>query len=227
MPLMTNGARMGFGWKTPRRKRKVRLGRPKKVGAGVSHLRRSVDPRVPMHVTMKMRRHVWQLRSRRCFGILERAFYRAARHEHARIVHFSVQHDHVHLIVEATDRVALARLLQGFAISVAKRLNKLMGRSGAVFADRYHARALRTPTEVRRVLAYVLNNGRKHVIGGRGFRVGWVDPCSSGAFFDGWADGRAAALGPAPVQRAATWLLATGWRERGGGKIRPEDAPAG
>src|SRR5450432_3747876 len=184
---------MDFGFKTPRWKRKVKLGRPKKDGAGVSHLRRSVDSRVPMHVTMKMRRHVWQLRSRRCFGILERAFYRAARHQDARIVQFSVQHDHVHLVVEATDRRALARVLQGFGISVAKRLNKLMGRTGQVFADRYHARALRTPTEVRRVLAYVLTNGRKHLIGAIQLRATWVDPCSSGAFFDGWAEGRAMA----------------------------------
>ena len=216
-----------FGFKTPPRKRKPRRGRPRKVGAGVSHARRQVHPRFPLHVTLKMERHVWQLRSQRCFKILERAFYVATQLVDARIAHFSVQHDHVHLLVEARDPVALARALQGFSIRVAKGLNKLMSRNGSVFVDRYHARPLRTPTEVRRAVVYVLGNGRKH-LPAVGLRptANWIDPFSSGQFFDGWSETPAVASGPAPVQPAQSWLLSVGWRERGGGRIRPDEAPA-
>ena len=127
-----------------------------------------------------MKAHVWQLRSRRCFSVIERAFYRACARERSRLCHYSVQYNHVHIVVEADDAIALARAVQALTIRIAKGLNKLMGRKGAVFSDRYHARALRTPTEVRNVLVYVLNNARKH-LDGLGVRLGptWLDPCSS------------------------------------------------
>jgi putative transposase len=163
------GSQVDFGFRTPRRARKVRRGRPRKVDGGVSHRRRVVNPRHPLHVTMRMKAHVWQLRSRRCFQILERAFYRGCGQFGSRVCQFSVQHNHVHMVVEAKDPGALARALQGMAIRMARGLNKLMGRKGAVFADRYHARSLGTPTEVRRALVYVLGNARKHLlsVGGR------------------------------------------------------------
>src|SRR5688572_1133871 len=177
-----------FGFRTPPRKRPPKRGRPRKAGSGVPHLRRTVEARHPMHVTLRMRPHVWQLRSRRCFSILERAFYIGCERFGGRVCHFSVQHNHVHLVVEAADRTALARALQGLAIRMAKGLNRLMERRGAVFADRYHARILRTPTEVRRVLVYVLANGKKHLPKvGHQLPASWVDPYSSAAWFDGWS----------------------------------------
>ena len=66
-----------------------------------------------------------------------------------RLVHFSVQRDHLHLLAEASDRRALSRGMQGLSIRVAKAVNRRLGRRGAVFADRYHARALKTPREAR------------------------------------------------------------------------------
>src|SRR3982750_876144 len=201
------GTQTDFGFCTPRRKRAVKRGRPRKRDAGVSHARRQVDSRLPLHVTLRMKRHVWQLRSRRCFRLLERAFYLACGREGSRLCAFSVQHNHVHLPVEATDRVALARALQGMTIRMAKGLNRLMDRKGAVFADRYHARSLRTPTEVRNALVYVLNNARKHVLA-IGQRPGpdWIDPYSSSAWFTGWSTAGPPLFGPAPVVPPATWL---------------------
>lgn len=124
----------------------------------------------------------------------------------------------VHLLVEATDRVALARGLQGLAIRLARRVNRACGRSGRLWADRYHARVLRTPREVRNALCYVLQNARRHTDVARGIIApGWIDPRSSGRWFDGWARASRVEASPeAPLVAAArSWLLTTGWRRRG------------
>jgi REP element-mobilizing transposase RayT len=67
-----------------------------------------------------------------------------------RVVEFSVQSNHVHLLVEAEGAASLTRGMNGLEVRLARRINRALGRSGAFFADRYHARSLRTPTEVRR-----------------------------------------------------------------------------
>jgi REP element-mobilizing transposase RayT len=100
----------------------------------------------------------------------------------ARIVHYSVQRDHLHLIVEAEDTRSLSRAMQGLSVRIAKALNRALGRKGKVFADRFHDRVLTSPRQVRHALAYVLCNARKHGVappmrGGSG--PSWVDPCSS------------------------------------------------
>jgi hypothetical protein len=105
--------------------------------------------------------------------------------------------------------------MQGLATRVARAVNRVSARSGAVFADRYHDRILRTPREVRYALAYVLCNARRHGLGRGPVREGWIDPYSSGAAFDGW---RREVDGPTftvPVSRARTWLLTRGWRRHG------------
>jgi REP element-mobilizing transposase RayT len=216
-----------FGFRTPPRRRKPRPGRPKKRGSGVPHLPRAVHARFPLHVTLRVRPEVWQLRSRRCFGVLERAFRAASGKLDTRLAHFSVQHNHVHMLIEATDARALARAVQGMSIRMAKGLNRVMGRrKGTVFADRYHSRPLRTPTEVRRALVYVLNNARKH-FAQRGHRLspGWMDECASGAWFTGWSAPPRTPAGEPPVTPPKTWLLSTGWRDRGGGPIRRDEMP--
>ena len=129
-------------------------------------------------------------------------------------MHYSVQGNHLHLMVEADDTESLSNGMQGFAISAAKRLNKLWGRKGPVFADRYHVEVLRSPTEVRNALGYVLNNHRRHNPSRRPF-----DRFSSSTWFDGWTEppdpGVVARAGPSVVVPARSWLLSKGWRERG------------
>ncbi len=132
--------------------------------AGVSHLRRPRFARLlPAHVTLRMARHVYNLRSRRAFSVVGRAIGKAAERFGMRIVQFAVEGNHMHLVVEAESNDALSRAMQGFSIRVAKGLNAMMRKRGNVFADRYHARTLRTPTETRRAVAYVRNNHRKHM----------------------------------------------------------------
>ena len=105
---------------------------------------------------------------RRCYGAIRDCLRAVPRQRALRVVHYSVMPNHIHLLVEAVDGVALARGTQGLSIRIARALNRILGRRGRVFADRYHARILRTPLEVRRALAYVLNNARRHGIVGRG-----------------------------------------------------------
>src|SRR6185369_3488108 len=102
------------------------------------------------------------LRRADVFSTMRAAFALASK-KHFRLLHFSVQNDHVHLVVEADRLSALQRGIQGLTIRVAKAINRVLGRRGRVWGDRYHARALATPREVRNALVYVLANWRKHV----------------------------------------------------------------
>ena len=117
-------------------------------------------------------------------------------------------------MVEASDRAALSRGMQGLGVRIARALNRLWRRQGKVLADRYHAHVLNSPREVRTALAYVLHNARKH----RAIAAG-LDAFSSAWWFDGWRGGpppeRAAIERPPWLRRARTWLLARGWRRRG------------
>jgi hypothetical protein len=153
----------------------------------------------------------------------------AARSEEFRVVHVSIQGNHLHLICEAAHRTALTRGVQAFKIAFAKRLNKGLGRRGAVFEDRYHEEVLITPTQVRRCISYVLNNWRKH-----GFAAGAtvvLDPYSTARHFTGWQEQSLLVARPRtetdllPGCRPRTWLLREGWR-RGGPPPSVFDVPS-
>lgn len=168
--------------------------------------------RFPLHVTLRARADVGSLRWARLYAALEAAIAASSRSDF-RLVHFSVQGDHVHLIVEAHDKPTLSTGMRGLMIRAARALNRASGRSGPVWADRYHCRELRTPREVRHALAYVLLNARKH-----GRAVATLDRCSSARWFDGWRDHSAVvdlALDAPAVVAARTWLLGAGWRRHG------------
>jgi hypothetical protein len=140
------------------------------------------------------------------------------------LVEYSIQDNHLHLIVEADERRALGHGMMSIATRVARAVNRVLRRTGPVLRDRYHLRVLGTPLEVRRALSYVLNNTRKH-LGARAPRVGRIDPASSGQWFSGWREEFATALAraPAPVARATTWLLRVGWRRHG--LLDPSEVP--
>jgi REP element-mobilizing transposase RayT len=124
--------------------------------------RAQIAVRLPVHVTLRVKRHVYNLRSKRCFAPIRRAF--AAGHDRFgfRLNHFSVRGNHLHLIAEVEGKRALSRGMQGLAIRLAKGLNRVMGKNGRVFDDRYHAHVLRTPSEVRRALDYVARSVQRH-----------------------------------------------------------------
>jgi len=195
-----------------------RRGRPKKPGAGIPHLRRPpVNSAHPHHITARVRKGTWNLRSQRCFALIVLAFKTAHRREGFRVVHYSVQGNHLHLLVEADDRRAMSNGMRALLISMARQLNILMEKSGPLFTDRFHERALTSPNAVRTALRYVLTNANKHH-GGE-----LVDPFSSGPWFSHWPDGTrmprwTPCTGP-PTVRPESWLLRSGWKRAGAALI--------
>jgi REP element-mobilizing transposase RayT len=179
--------------------------------------------RFPGHVTLKVRQGLRSLRDRRNVRALQATLREACDQGHFRVVEFSIQGDHLHMLVEASDRKALGCGMKSITARVARAVNRVLGRSGPVMRDRYHLRVLKTPLEVQRALNYVLNNARKH-LGARAPRVGQIDPASSGPWFQGWREGIVAiARSPTPVARATTWLLGIGWRRHG--LLDPSEVP--
>lgn len=182
-------------------------GRPKTGKKYVPHRVRPEHKKDhPVHVTLRAR--VSELRDFPVFEAVEAALAKASK-DFFRVCEYSVQRNHVHLIVEADDTESLSRGMQGLVARIAKAVNRAMHRRGSVFADHYYAHELRKPTEVRNALVYVLNNWKKHLPGAnRG-----VDGCSSGKWFVGWTDQKPDTVSPLPA--ATQWLLTTGWRKRG------------
>ena len=176
----------------------------------VPHRRRAPhNPRCPVHVTLRARSGLPSLRGDALFTATRRAFGAASRASF-RLLHFSIQSDHLHLVVEAVAPTRLARGVQGLAIRVAKAINRVLRRGGRVWDGRYHAHMLRTPREVRNAFLYVLQNVRKHIRGARG-----LDPCSSARWFSGWRSVAGEPMQPAPVVLPRTWLASVGWRRHG------------
>jgi REP element-mobilizing transposase RayT len=179
----------------------------------------------PAHAILRVEKDVGTLRRRDAYHAIRVAVRSSLRRRDFRVVHISLQDAHVHLVVEADDERALARGMRGLDIAMARRLNAAISgerrtrRSGRVFSDRYHARILRTPADVRNVIGYVLNNWRHHGEDRSIDTLEWhVDYFSSGPTFDGWAEPRPALPSkyqPLETSPPSTWLLRTGWK-RGG-----------
>ena len=156
---------------------------------------------MPVHVVLRSK--LRSLRSQRLFPVVRRALARATRaRADFRIVHFSVQADHLHLIVEADEQEALSGGMQGLAVRVARAVNRLISRCGALWSGRYYARDLGSPRAVKHAVRYVLNNFRKHGEAVRGER----DPCSS-AIYD---VRRSEEREHVPISVPKTWLARFG-----------------
>jgi len=203
-------------------------GRPRGRTRVAHTTRERFAPRFPIHVTLRLREGLGSLRRHKALQIMRQAVSASARRggeaDAFRIVHFNLLSNHVHLVVEAASAAALAHGVQGLSVRLARGWNRIAQRRGKVFAERYHARVLRTPRETRNVLSYVLLNGRRHAAEG-GVRLAsrWIDPYSSAAWFDGWrapirADEpwmKELFREPCPTVPARVWLLTTGWRRWG------------
>jgi putative transposase len=210
-------------------------GRPKKAATArkfVPHHSRPVHKkRYPAHVTLRARSELPNFRSQRVQtmlrGILERQLHRRRYRDQFQVVHYSIQSNHLHLIVEATDTRAMRSGVSGLVIAFAKRLNKeiLARLTGKVWRDRYHSRELTTPSEVRRALVYVLQNVRKHGFAPLG---PFIDPLTTAKSFAGWKTPIDPDPEPDrfPPRTPRTWLLGEGWSSRGGGPLSPYERPA-
>jgi REP element-mobilizing transposase RayT len=207
-----------------------RAGRPRGRRHAAHERREAFKASQPLHVTLRVVDGVGSLRREPVVDVVREVIRVAGNHEDFRVVQFNVLGNHLHFVVEAGGANPLARRMQGMVVRLARRINRVVGRRGKLFAERYHARALRSPREVRNALRYVLLNARHH--SGQALARGWVDPFSSGAWFDGWAGPmrtdqpwmRRLVRMRSPAAAPRTWLLAEGWR-RGGGPIAFDDVP--
>jgi putative transposase len=180
--------------------------------------------RHPVLVTLRAGRGLPSLRAERVRDMLRAVLHKQRERRYAKtfqVLEFTIQDDHLHLIVEATGVVetgmvdaadSLRSGLSGLVISFAKRLNKLLSRRGKVWGDRFHTRELGSPSEVRNALVYVFRNIARH--GASMFGYGIVDQLSSAPRFTRWKApvldvNRDAALWP-HVQ-PMTWLFDRGW----------------
>jgi hypothetical protein len=124
-----------------------------------------LSPRHPVHVTARIARNARagfradlspargssrpQLSRRQAYDVLRHALTLSLGRANFRIVHLALVRSRLELIVEADDKLALARGMQGFQVSAAKSLNRAARRRGTVFPDRYRMRILATRTDVR------------------------------------------------------------------------------
>jgi len=182
----------------------------------------------PVHVTLRVRPDVPSLRGGALVHEWRRSLAEAKERGSFRVTHYSLQGDHAHMIVEAHGKEALARGMMSIGARLARAVNRVGRRSGPVLDGRYHHRSLRSPREVRRALAYVLLNARRHLAKSRGVSAtAHLDGASSARWFDGWrpeVSSRLQNSGGAPeVARPRTWLLRIGWRRHG--LVDPSEVP--
>jgi REP element-mobilizing transposase RayT len=160
---------------------------PNGAVAGVRHSTRETRcGREPVLVTMKLRAGLTSLRTRSVFARVLESLVGARERFGSRITHFSVQRDHVHLVIETRGTPSMSRAMQGLAVRLTRAVNRTMNRRGTVFTERFHDRVLRTPRQVRHALAYVLCNARKHGVAPRRRRqrarsstIDWTKSCAS------------------------------------------------
>lgn len=221
-------------------KRKGAGRKPRGTRAGSRHQTRpEVKPHHALHITLRVIDAVGSLRCRKMYKAVRDASIVAALRERIRIVHLSLQRNHIHMLAEAENETALARGMQGFQISVARNINTVLGpdryrrRRGPVFADRYHLEVIANPTRARNAISYILNNWRKHREDEYGLASTWlVDPFSSGIWFPDWKELEDKATmwpiketyDPLVVRRPACWLLREGWKRAG--SISARDVPS-
>jgi REP element-mobilizing transposase RayT len=175
----------------------------------------------PIHVVLRTRKDVPRLRR----GPTYRAIDRALRHvlgEHAfRVVHTSIQHNHLHFLVEADDKSALSHGMRALTISAARAINRVLGRKGRVFEYRYNSKPITNPRQMRNALAYVLNNWRRHKehLRSAAAAQALIDPYSTAIHFTGWRETSRFAIPdryePLPSAEPQTWLLRVGWQRAG------------
>jgi REP element-mobilizing transposase RayT len=194
------------------------------------HRRRPVLRKgIGLHVSLRVTSELARLRRRNAYAAVRRAANVVLARTDFRVIHISIQANHVHLIVEADNKAALATGMKAFEVSAARRLNAAQAgepgwmkpRKGKVFPDRYHVELLDSPRRARNALAYVLNNWRRHREDRTYATRSWqVDPYSTAAAFFGWREANLTlprseldGESPLPVARPETWLLREGWKK--------------
>lgn len=116
----------------------------------------------PVHVTWRVVAGLPSLRSRRAFRVIRDALNAAAARFRMTISEFSVQSNHLHLVIEAIEQRHMSRGMQGLGVRLARGLNRVFSRSGKLLLDRFHAHVLRNRIEALNAVRYVRTNHLHH-----------------------------------------------------------------
>ena len=204
---------------------------PQNVGLQPHRARAPFVARLPVHVTMRAMKGVPRMRSQAVVPVVMAEIARVST-KGLRVLHQSLQDDHLHLIVEADDAASLSRGIQRLALRVAMTVNALVGRHGRFWRERYHRRDLATPRQFRNALVYVTFNFRKHASPAqRLLRTRELDGKSSALWIDDWKSEtfaayvreRRARAGPRITVPPQTWIARIGWKRHG--LIDPREMP--
>ena len=233
--MSSRSSQQSFEFKTWGGKRSGAGRPPKRARSSEPHKARVrfASP-TPVHVTLGVVAPIPTLRRPDAYHAIRHSMYTVVERSDFRIVHISIERDHLHLLVEADTHVSLWSGFRAFQSSAAQRLNRAVSLAtgarhrGKVFTDRYHARLITTPTQARNSISYLLNNWRRHGLDQGMETMFWdVDYYSSGPSFEGWEElDESPFLYPTPdyprlsVARPKTWLLRAGWRKAGSISMR-------
>lgn len=181
MAKQEKGTQQSFELKTWGGRRKGAGRKPNGRRPGVPHDRREKLPRsCPAHITLRVASDIWNLRGQRMMHEIRTVFWRMRGVAGMRLTQFSIQPNHIHMIVEAEGHDSLTRGMTVLCARLATRINRCMSRRGKVFPDRFHMQILRSPREVAYAIRYVKDNSRIHARReGRSWRQR-VDPCTAG-----------------------------------------------
>ncbi len=191
----------------------------KNLSGTVAHgAREKVDFKKPLHITIRLAPGLSGLRTKHMHEQFTAALLKA-KAKGLRVLHYSIQGNHLHLLVECADNQALAAGMNSFGTSFAKAVRKKLGGKGKVFAGRYHLRVLQNPTQMKNTLAYVLLNQAKHEN-----LIPYNDKFSSSQHFNEWKALLGRNVGPILqewrknkkplpeyLSKPKSWLASKGW----------------
>lgn len=203
------------GWGGKRRG----AGRPNRSGTPNHMARQKVDFKKPLHVTLKLKEGIHiTLRTSDMLVAFQQSAEKARKHQ-LHVIHFSLESNHLHLIVECANNKALADGMKSLAGSFGRAIRKCCGGRGAVFKGRFHLQVFKSPTQMKNGLAYVLLNQSKHEK-----LIPYNDRYSSAEYFGEWKKLLGREIGPllphkpkfrklpAYLSTPQSWLAREGWR---------------
>lgn len=139
-----------------------KAGRPPKTDPGIRHTRRPLLKKPSsLHLTIKIEKQKSHLKNKTILAILKRAILNA-RKQQLRVIHFTLEHDHVHLLIEAENNRVLGKGMQAFGVTLSKAINRLKKLTGQVYKHRYHFRKITSSRQLKNVMSYIFRNGMKH-----------------------------------------------------------------
>ncbi len=137
-------------------------GRPALHDPGIRHTNRPhIKKPASLHLTIKVKKKKAEIKNKSVLKILKRAILNA-RKQGLRVIHFSLEYDHVHLLIEADNNLILGKGMQAFGVTLSKAINRLKKLKGGVYKHRYHFRQISSTRELKIVMNYIFTNGLKH-----------------------------------------------------------------